>query len=121
MKIENDFRRLRNLRWKLDEDGTAIATSFSRARRLDKLYFYGPGKVGLYVERGTRQAFQAAVRWYSKCSKVLEAFLGDFDGILVLDAGGPLPRCFFRSARGNFSGRGWFSCRVSGPSAASVS
>jgi hypothetical protein len=92
-------------------DGCAIAVSRVKGRHRDHLYFHGPSKVGLYVERKTRLAFTSAIAWYRSRTTVLEEQLGDFDGILVISAE-KLPRTFFR---GRQRGRAFSKARYEAP------
>jgi hypothetical protein len=95
MKTEEDFRAVPKLRWHVDSDGCAIATSNVMARSRDHAYFHGPDKLGIYVERKTPLAFKYAIKAYRRQANVIGEQLGDVDGILVISAD-RIPKCFFR-------------------------
>lgn len=111
MKIntEDDLKAVPGLRWRLDEDRTPIATSVCKARARDHLYFHGPGKLGIYLERKNAISFGGAWRHYAKTIEARggtiltqDCQLGDADGTLVFLAPSSktIPRLFLTSQRG---------------------
>lgn len=103
LKNEQDFRALPGLRWRQDEDLTAIAYTIRRKLRKDHLYFHGPGKLGIYIERPTQRGMTSALSYYeAHCGRILERHLGELDGILVFEAKerADIPSVFFRGRLG---------------------
>lgn len=104
VECEEDLKVVPGLRWEVDEDGTVIARpqGQNKAQAKDHLFFWGPGRLGIYVERRTKKSFAHAIAGYLKgktCFEPGEPRIGDQDGILVCKPGaiGDIPKIFMKS------------------------
>jgi hypothetical protein len=108
LNTESDFRSIPRLRIRTDSDGCPIAVARKRKLAKDHLYFHGPGKLGIYIERGSKLAFTHAVEWYrTRIGPVDDDQLGDLDGVIAFRfrSVDDIPVVFFRGQqKGNLPG-----------------
>lgn len=100
---EAEFQTIRKLRWKYDFDKCVIAFTVQKKLCRDHLYFHGPGKLGIYYDRKTKQAASRAhIAWEKKLKEDQidrkRSLIGDYDGIIIFHPAkrGDIPGEFFK-------------------------
>ncbi len=99
---EADLKTVPRLRWQLDDDLAVVATPKRNPYRGDKLYFHGPGELGVYYTAETRVGATSRIKRYRQMlgDRIVRVQDGDVDGLIIFKAGseGDIPELFKRSA-----------------------
>jgi len=111
-----NFQLIPGLRLLQHEDGLSIATCIRAGLRRDHLFFVGQDLLGIYYERRTPRAAQAARKWWARqvvrVGGTLSAPLtldGDYDGIVLFHPDERrVPSAFLKTVR-NPAGKGGYS------------
>ncbi len=85
---ETDLKHVPRLRWRLDEDLSVIAIPKRNPYRADKLYFHGPGELGVHYTAETRVGATARIKRYRQMlgDRIVRVQDGDVDGLIIFRA-----------------------------------
>ncbi len=98
---EADLKTVPGLRWRLDENLSVVGVPKRNPYRADKLYFHGPGELGVYHTAETRVGATARIKRYRQMlgDRIVRVQDGDVDGLIIFraESGGGISRSCSRN------------------------